>query len=317
MARCLVLGANGFIGSHLVDALIQQNHFVRCFDRYTNPSVIWADQNNSHIEIFDGDFASPQSIEAALDSIDYVFHFISTTNPFSSEKNPKIDLTTNIPFSIELFELCAKKNIKRIIFPSTSAIYGDHAGQELFREDDCPLPVSPYAIGKLAIESYLRFYNKKIDLPYLVLRIANPFGPRQNPQSNQGVIATFLHAAAQSEPITIYGDGSMVRDYLYIEDLAEMIVGLFQKETKYSVYNLGSGVGQSIQEIAATVEKVTGHPLAKKFIEAPASFVKKVVLDTSRLTSEFEVAPKTSLEDGIRKTWEYIQNVPGKQPQRT
>jgi UDP-glucose 4-epimerase len=303
MARCLVLGANGFIGSHVVDALAKNGHFVRCFDRYKSNVVQFNNGASYNTEIYHGDFLSNTSVEKALEDVEYVFHFVSTTNPFISEADPELDIETNILHSVKLFEACVTKKIKKVIFASTSAIYGDHPEiRGPISESVHEQPYSPYAIGKLTIENYLRFFKRKFDLDYLIFRVSNPYGPRQNTMSGQGVIGIFLKHAANSTPINVYGDGSMVRDYIYVQDVAKAFAQVFDKQAKHNIYNVGSGSGRSINDIIATVEAATGKKLQKIFVETPTSFVQKVILDTSRIESEFNIRAETTLEQGIKET---------------
>lgn len=306
--RCLVLGANGFIGSHVVDALAELGCFVRCFDRYKTDDIIFANKQHHDIEIYRGDFLSRTSLEEALDGIEYVFHFISTTNPIISENDPMIDIDTNIRMSVELFEACAEKGIKKIIFASTGGtIYGNVDTNEPISEKTCPKPVSPYAIGKLTIENYLRYFKRKHSLNYVVLRISNPYGPRQNTLAGQGVILTFLEKIKNGLPIMVYGDGSMVRDYIYIEDVARMIVGSFEKDNQADVYNIGAGDGSSINDIVTIIESVTGVKPTTEHKPTPSTFVQSIVLDSSLFTSEFSIKPTTPLKEGIYKTWQTLQ----------
>lgn len=308
MANCLVLGANGFIGGHLVDALAEDGHFVRCFDRYKTDDLSFANQEHHDVEIFRGDFLSTDSIEKSLEGIEYVFHFISTTNPLTAENDPVFDLETNVKMSIELFKLCAKKDIKKVIFASTGgAMYGNVDIQGPISEDVYPKPISPYAIGKLSIENYLRYFEVKHGLPYLVLRISNPYGPRQNTLSGQGVIPIFLERIKASEPITVYGDGSMVRDYIYVGDVASLIAQNFEKDTNGSVYNLGAGKGYSINDLIDVIQRVTGAEAKIESRPTPATFVQSVVLDTSRFLADFQVGTELiELEKGIEKTWQNL-----------
>lgn len=309
MARCLVLGANGFIGSHLVDQLLSEGHFVRCFDRYRPGDKFYADEKNSSIEIFPGDFLNKSSLENALEGIEYVFHFISTTTPITSENDPSIDIETNIPMSIVLFNLCVEKNIKRIIFASTGgAIYGNVPTNDLISEEVYPKPVSPYAIGKLTIENYLRYFNTKHGLNYLVLRISNPYGPRQNTSGGQGVIPIFLEKVKNNEPITIYGDGTMVRDYVFVEDVAQMISGCFDKNIeKNGIYNIGSGQGNSVNDLVNIVRSVSEKELVTNHKETPSTFVNHITLDVAKFKMDFNLTATTDLDEGIRQTWQALQ----------
>lgn len=309
MANCLVLGANGFIGSHLVDTLSKKGHFVRCFDRYKSDNYRFTEPLKGNVEVYSGDFLNRSSLYEALDDIDYVFHFISTTNPLVSDSDPFIDIETNIKMSVELFSLCAERNVKRVIFASTGgAIYGNVDTNKPLSEETLPHPLSPYAIGKLTIENYLNYFARKHNLSGTTVRISNPYGPRQNILSGQGVIPIFLNKVRLGEPITVYGDGGMVRDYIYIDDLVEMIVSVMGSQPEFPVYNLGSGSGHSVNELVSTIERVTGKKVQRDYRPAPATYVDRVVLDNSRYTKEFKIKPKTSFEQGIKRMWAYVQD---------
>lgn len=304
MANCLVLGANGFLGSHLVDSLIQRRHTIRAFDRFPDDVIHFVP--NPKIEMVTGDFLNRHDLAQALKDIDYVFHFISTTTPFTAEDDPLIDIETNIRMSVKLFEECVRQKVKKVIFPSTGgAMYGANAKKTPISEEALPQPISPYAIGKLTIEHYLHYFERKHTLASVVFRISNPYGERQALNSKQGVIPIFLEHIARSEPITVLGDGSMVRDYIYIKDVAEMIAGSFM-HSKQNLYNLGSGQGVSVNELIAHIQKVVGKPLKITHQPNLPTFIERVVLDASRFQKEFHLQPQTSLHDGIQKTWQYI-----------
>jgi len=304
MSRCLVLGGNGFLGSHLVDSLVKQGHKVRVFDRFGDkrPKFIESDT----IEVFSGNFMNTDDVDKALENIEYVFHFISTTTPASAENDPLIDVETNIKASIELFQACVKHNIKRVIFASTGgAVYG--AGKSPYKETDTALPVSPYAIGKLTIEHYLRYFRKKHNLDSVVLRISNPYGERQPFGRRQGVIPIFLENLHAQKPLQVMGDGTMVRDYIYVKDVAAMATTLFDKHTKYSTYNIGSGEGTSINQLVDTITAATGVDPVVDTVPTPSTFVSDVTLDTARYESEFGPTERTALNDGVKLTYKYIK----------
>jgi UDP-glucose 4-epimerase len=303
MAKCLVVGANGFIGSHLVDKLVQKGEDVRAFDRFGEKPVNFLP--NDHIEQVAGNFLNRADLNSALEGIDYVFHLVSTTTPATAENDPLIDIETNIRMSVEFLEECAEHNVKKVIFASSSSVYGDIDSNEPISETVAPEPVSPYTIGKLTIEHYLRYFKRKHNLNSVSYRISNPYGERHSPINRQGVIPIFLHRIANNGPITLLGDGSMVRDYLYVEDLAGLIAASFE-DAKMPLYNLGSGQGVSLNELIETIKNVTQREIQIEQSPKPPTFVQKVVLDISRFKNEFGIAPETSLEDGIRKTWEYV-----------
>jgi UDP-glucose 4-epimerase len=302
--KCLVLGANGFIGSHLVDSLTDSGYEVRAFDRYPDTRTRFI--KNDKVELFAGNFLNRNDLARAVKDVDYVFHFVSTTTPATSENDPLIDIETNIKMSVELFQECVKQGVKKVIFPSSGgSVYGklaDNANEETLAE-----PVSPYAIGKLTIEHYLRYFATKHGLEHVVYRIANPYGERQAVNAKQGVIPIFLSQIREGQPITVLGDGSMVRDYIYVKDVADMIVQSFEK-TKASTYNLSSGTGVSLNELVQVIKKVIDVEFEVKYKENNMStFAEKIVLDTSRFTKEFGIKPKVDLKEGIRITWDFVK----------
>lgn len=303
MANCLVLGANGFLGSHLVDKLIASKHFVRAFDKYFDHNTKFTFSEN--IEIVHGEFLNENDLGEALDGIDFVFHFISTTTPISSENNPLVEIDTNVRYSVELFQQCVEKNVKRVVYASSGgSIYGN-TGLDVINESVLPDPISPYAIGKLAVEKFLGYFYHKAGLESVVYRISNPYGSRQSLNTKQGVIPIFLNQVLNDEPITVYGDGSMIRDFIYVSDVANMIVESFEN-SKSRVYNIGSGEGVSINELIQIIYSITGQTAKIIHIPAPSTFVDKNILDTSKFVSEFSMQPLVSLEDGIKQTWEHF-----------
>jgi UDP-glucose 4-epimerase len=306
MSKCLVLGANGFIGSHLVDSLVERGKEVRAFDRFSDGKTIF--EMTDAVEIMPGDFLNRSDLARAIKGVDFVFHFISTTTPATAESDPLIDIETNVRMSVELFQECVNEGVKKVIFASTGgAVYGDLPDRDILAEDDATLPVSPYAIGKLTIEHYLRYFEKKFDLTSVTYRISNPYGERQSMVAKQGVIPIFLHHIYKHEPITVLGDGSMVRDYLYVKDVAELISQSFESASR-PVYNLGSGTGVSVNGLIESIQEVTGQQVRIEYRPKPATFVQKVVLNTDRFKSEFNLEPEVCLDAGLRKTWGYIKN---------
>ncbi len=312
MNKIVVFGACGFIGQHLVKALatVSENQII-AFDRFSdyentlnNPFV-----NFKNVKIVPGNFFNRTDVMNVLENTDYVFHLVSSTNPVSSSNDPFIDIDTNIKSSIELFELCVEYNIKKIIFPSSGGtIYGDIDSLQI-SEEIVPKPRSPYGISKLTIEHYLRYFKHISNLNYIVYRIGNPYGPGQNIFGKQGVIPIFMHKFLLQEPITIYGDGTMIRDYVYIDDLINMIVKSYDKDNQFSEYNLGSGQGHTVNELINSIEKHTGYSVGSKHIDVPLTFVYKSVLDINRFVQEFNIRPTVSLDEGIKRTWQYVKDL--------
>ena len=307
MARCLVIGANGFLGSHLVDELIRRGHEVTAFDRFSASKPLYTAEN---VAVVVGDFLNRADVTRALRRQEFVFHFISTTTPMSADDDPTLDVRTNVASSIDLFGLCVEAGVRRVYFASTGgAIYGNQAGEPL-TELSLPQPVSPYAIGKLTIERYLHYFERKYGLQSVALRISNPYGPGQRANKMQGVIPIFLRRAHAGLPLTVYGDGSMVRDYIFVSDVVRMVVNTVEAEAAQSLYNIGSGAGTSVSELIEVIQDVTARSLQLEHVPVPPTFVDHAVLDVSRFDQEFGVGQTSSLRDGIELTWRSILEEP-------
>jgi len=299
MSRVLVVGGNGFIGSHVVDELAARGHRVTVLDRFST-APRYAAQG---VEQVAGDALDRAVLAETIPGHEQVIHLVSTTSPATADDDPTIDLRTNVPASVELFQLAVEAGVERVIFASTGgAIYGDQDAAFMHEELE-PRPISPYAIGKLAIEGYLRYFRRRFGLESVVLRISNPYGPRQGVGRRQGVIPIFLHEILAGRPLVVLGDGSMVRDYIAVGDVGRMVADVAGGRPAHHLYNVGSGRGVSLSELVATIREVTGREFSVEHRPVPATFVDRVVLDTTRFRAEFGEPRLTSLEVGIRETW--------------
>jgi len=301
----LVIGGNGFIGSHLVDRLLASGHKVCVFDRQRElyraplPSVDY------HI----GNFGNRGLVSNVLVDMDMVFHLISTTLPKTSNDDPIFDVESNVIESIFLMEKCVAYGVKKIVFVSSGGtIYGEPKILPV-AEDEPKKPICSYGITKLMIEKYLFFFNHLYNLSSVIIRPSNAYGPRQNPMSIQGIIPIFLRKIIDGEPIEIWGDGEIVRDYIYIEDLADGIYQAAFLDTSNNIYNIGSGVGHSINEILRIIHKVIGREIKVTYTKKRLADVPKIYLDISRAKECLSWKPVTLLENGIKKTWDFIKKL--------
>lgn len=304
MAKCLVLGGDGFIGSQLAAKLVSLGHDVTIFGRRYNPVDF-----NTNVRYIYGDFLNSTDISEATVGQEYVFHFITLTNPAISERDPYIDIETNVKMTIQLLERCVENKVKRVIFPSSGgAIYGN-SDRETYTEDDLTQPVSPYAIGKQTIEGYLRFFNHKYGLDYLNLRLSNVYGPGQHTSGKKhGVIPVFIGNMISQSEINIFGDGSMVRDYIYISDLVKVISEISFKEMNYKTYNVGSGIGVSVNEIISEIENTLKIKAKKTYLETPSTYIDKIVLDCTRLKNEIGNFSETVLSKGVEHVYQSLKS---------
>jgi UDP-glucose 4-epimerase len=306
--KILVLGADGFIGSNMIEALIKEkNYSVRAFDFFRNGISRNLEPFREKIQFFPGDFLNRSDIRKSLKGVSHVFHFLSSTTPGSSMDDPLVDINTNVFGMLMFLDECVKADVKKIIFSSSGGTVYGNDGKNKCKEEDPTNPISPYGISKLTIEKYLEYYKIRSGLEYLILRYSNLYGPRQNISGSQGIIPIFLNLIKKEKPIEIFGDGKNIRDYLYIDDAIAVTKILFKKKTKYNIYNIGSGRGFSIIDVVASIEKLTGKKAKIKWMHERNTDVKKIILDISRAREETGYFPKISLKEGLNKTWEWIQ----------
>jgi len=311
MNNIIVFGANGFIGKNLISELSKHdNNNIIAFDRFSKSKEEdeYYFKNFNNVTIFRGDFLDKDDVDKALAGIDYVFHSLSMTNPASVSNDPFTDIDTNVRASIVLFDMCVKNNIEKIVYLSSGGtVYGDIDSIKI-SEESATKPKSPYGIGKLTIENYLRYFKESKGLDYIIYRIANPYGPKQNITSKQGVIPIFINHILKNEELVVYGDGSMQRDYIYIDDVCRMINYSYRSNNRYAEYNIGSGVGTSVSEILKQIEKITDIIPKVTYAETPASFVNASVLDGSRFSNEFGEFKLTELSVGLKRTLDYVKS---------
>ena len=306
MKSCLVLGGNGFLGSHLAEGLVEKGYGVRVFDSF-QIGMANLETVKARAEFMEGDFFREADVRRALKGIDYVFHYISTTVPSTAIKDPVYDIQTNLIGTVELLQLAVESKVERVIFPSSGGtIYGQPTSLPV--HETHPLnPMDPYGISKLAIEKYLNYFNRAYGLDYLILRYSNPYGERQSPHGQQGVIATFLNKIKMGEPPVIYGDGSMERDYIYVGDAVEATIAALEIRTPHRVFNVGSGAGTSLNQLVELMTGATGQNVEPVSAEDTAVRVQKIVLDISLIREQTGWKPTTGLWEGVARTWSWIR----------
>lgn len=309
--KALLIGGNGFLGSHIADSLLKIGSSVRCLDLYPE---IFRDPL-SGVEYHFGSFLDPAALNAALDGIDVVYHLASTTIPATAAADPMRDVQENLLGSLGVLQALRSRGIRRLIFVSSGGtVYG--SPQYLPVTETHPLqPQSSYGIVKTAIEGYVDEMRRSGMLDSLVFRLSNPFGPRQNPFGQQGFVAAALSKVQAGEQVEIWGDGSVVRDFVYVEDVADLFSRAALSD-QTGVFNVGTGRGLSLNDIITTIQSVVGCKLPVKYtgnreIDIPASY-----LDISAIKRSFGWFPQTDLETGIARTWEWTQGLPAQNAKR-
>ena len=307
----LIIGGQGFIGSHLTDALLKDGVSVRSFDR---PGLVNTQnpdhKNNNLYEQIDGDFLNDKDIEKALVNCDTCYHLVSTTTPKSSNDNPLFDIETNILGTVRLLTKAVQAGVKKIVFASSGGtVYGIPTVVPT-PEDHPTDPICSYGITKLAIEKYLVLFSNLYGLDYSILRIANPYGERQRINTGQGAVAVFLHQAINQKEIHIWGDGSIVRDYIYISDVVSALIAAKKYSGSLHTFNIGAGKGLSLNDLLNSIDAISNHQTIRCYIEGRDYDVPSNVLSIERAQKELGWSPKVGFEDGLTRFLKHLQKHP-------
>lgn len=302
----LVIGGRGFIGSHLVDSLLVKGCKVRSFDR---PGVTSLEENhpsNSNIEQIDGDFLNEVDIGNALVDCDICYHLVSTTTPKSSNDNPLFDVESNILATVRLLTKAVKAGVKKIVFASSGGTVYGIPTQVPTPENHATNPICSYGITKLTIEKYLDLFHKLHGLDYSILRVANPYGERQQTNKDQGAVAVFLQKALHREEIEIWGDGSIIRDYIYIGDVISALLAASDYAGAERVFNIGAGRGLTLNNVLDSIDKVIGYPTQRRYIAGRGYDVPSNVLSVERARQELGWSPRVGFEEGLEYFFNFL-----------
>jgi len=306
----LVTGGTGFVGSALVRSLARTATPVRVVSLRDHAARL------PNVEYASADLCELDVDSAVLDSVDTIIHLASTTIPSTSMADPAFDARSNIEMSLRLLEAARRRGIRNFLFASSGGtVYGDPVSVPV-RESDPTEPRSPYGIVKLAVEKYVGLYSRIHGLHGISLRISNPYGYGQFFGAPIGVIARLLHHAFENTTFTVWGDGSVVRDYFHVDDLLRAFhITLADPGIRTGVYNVGAGRGTSLNELVALVERITSRPIKVRYEAAREVDVHTIWLDSTKFRSATGWKPSIALEDGVRSLWqELLQKPPTRSP---
>lgn len=307
--RVVVLGGLGFMGSHLCRALLAAGYVVRAFDKPHAARAASGDFGRA-LEIVEGDVACAEEVIDASADADVLVHLVHTTVPGSSMEDPAHDLTSNVVTSVNWLRLLAGTAVRRLVFVSSGGtVYG--LPRTVPIEEDHPTdPISSYGISKLAIEKYVAAYASMLGIDHFIVRPSNVYGPGQRLHTGQGVIGVMADRALRGEPLEVWGDGESLRDYLYVEDVADSVVRLLAYAGEERVFNASSGVGHSVLDIVKTLREQLGslpevvHRPVRGY-DVPAN-----VLDFSRLQRATGWRPSVRLDEGVARTLDWLRSRP-------
>ena len=303
----LILGAAGFIGTNLAIKLAGNGaDHITVVDKRKAYFLNIEKFGFGNVEIRESSLDCDMDF-SVLRNQDIVYHLVSTNMPTTSNQHISRDIEANVLFSSRLFDECVKYGVKKVVFISSGGtVYG--------LESECPLsentptnPISSYGVQKLMIEKLLYLYNYMYGLDYRIIRLANPYGPYQRPDGKLGVVSTFTYKALRDEKLEIYGDGSVVRDFIYIDDAVRGIEKIVNGENKHHVFNLGSGYGVSVKEVVETVGRVLNKDIDVIYKEGRSVDVPVNYLDISRYEKYYGKLNPVSLDEGIRRTAEFMR----------
>jgi len=297
--QAVVVGASGFIGSHVVDGLLAEGWQVRAVARHLPGLISLPAQAHPHLRCMSVDMADGPSLEEALAGADLVVHLASSSLPHSSNRDPHADVQVNLLGALNLLEAARRTGVARVVVVSSGGtVYGQP--QEVPIPESHPTePICSYGITKLAIEKYVALYRQLHGLDGVVFRVANPYGERQRLDGAQGVVPIFLGKALRGEPLQIWGDGSVVRDFLHISDLVEALLAAARYQGSERLFNVGSGQGLSLQALVQLLEVELQTTLAVSYLPARGFDVPTNVLCIERAQRCLGWSPHVSLVEGL------------------
>lgn len=301
MERVLVTGGAGFIGSHLVDRLVLAGHSVVVLDDLSSGNLMNLQNHGERITFIKDRIENIEQHRDALSGVDTVFHLAALISGYDSLSEPEAYWETNNNGLLRMLALFKGRKV-RIVFASSSTVYGNLGTDTPLCESSPPRPLTAYALTKLAGEHTLRMYAPLYDYSYVSLRLFNVYGPRQNPDHPYAnVTCKFARAAAQSLPIKLYGDGQQTRDFVFVDDVVEAFLSVAQSSNE-EVYNIGTGADTSIASLIELVGSIAGRCLDIERCPSWPNDIRCIRANTERYQREFGPKAMTGLEQGLSQT---------------
>jgi UDP-glucose 4-epimerase len=300
--RAIVTGGAGFIGSHVVDALVARGDEVTVLD---NLSTGRRENVDAGARLIEGDITAAR--EAFADARPEIcFHLAAQADVRVSVERPDFDAEINLLGTIHVLEAARGHGAQVVLASTGGAIYGECDGPA--DEESPRRPLAPYGASKLSAEEYLATYNRLYETGHVALRYGNVYGPRQDPHGEAGVVAIFLGRLARGEPLRIFGDGRQTRDYVYVGDV---VTATLAAQGHAGVFNVGTGTETSVLDLAEACQSAAGVSVETEHAAARPGELQRSVLDPGRAERELGVRTQTSLGDGLAATWEFIREAEG------
>ena len=307
MAKYLVTGGAGFIGSHIVEEILARGEEVRVIDNLSTGNIKNLESFLEKIEFIEGDITNPQDVRKAVIGIDYVVHQAAYLNVAGSVENPGLANDINVGGTLNILTYSKEADVKRVVFASSCSVYGD-SEENPKREDSSVNPVSPYAASKLAGEYYLKMFSKVYGLETVILRYFNVYGPKQSLASKYAsVIPAFIERFKKDLPCIIDSDGKQSRDFVFVKDVARANISACHKEgISGEVFNVGLGKDISIIDLFNEMSNIVGKKIEPEYGEIRPGDVKRVVADMSKTEKLLGLTMRKDFSSGLKDTVEWF-----------
>jgi nucleoside-diphosphate-sugar epimerase len=308
MAKCLVTGGAGFIGSHLIDELLAQGREVRTVDNFSTGDRRNLLHISGDVEIVEGDLRSFERAADAVEGCELVFHLAALPSVPRSVQDPLTSSAVNVTGTLNVLLAARNAGVRRVIYASSSSVYGSIA-EEVKQEDQFIFPLSPYGVAKYAGEAYCSSFCQVYGLETVSLRYFNVFGPRQSPLSQYAaVIPNFFVSAMLGESPTIHGDGDQSRDFTYVANAVQAnLLAASVKEAMGNVFNVACGEKTSINQLAAEIADITGYSHPPIYADARAGDIRISVANVDKARSVLGYDPAIGLREGLERTYEHLR----------
>lgn len=305
--KIMILGAGGFIGTNLAIRLAENRSSQLTLVDKKDSYFQHISEAGLEADLKISDFGQGCDYEILTKGQEVIYYLVSTTSPGNSNQNIPKELSENVVAAAEFLKACIVNKVKKVIFLSSGGTVYGLEGKCPISEETVANPINSYGVQKLMIEKLFYLYHYLYGLEYKIIRLANPYGPYQRPNNSLGVVTNFVYQALKGEPLTIYGDGKVIRDFIYIDDVITAILNISEYQGKHSMFNLGSGMGSSIRQVVDAIEKTMDLMVDVTYLTGRTVDVPVNILDISRYESVFGEWKPISLEEGIRRTADFLK----------
>ncbi|MGA2505261.1 MAG: SDR family oxidoreductase [Anaerolineales bacterium] len=304
--RTLVTGGAGFIGSHIVEELLQRGHTVRVLDNFSTGTRKNLEDFQGKVEILEGDLCDAETVKTAVRDVEHIFHLAAFVSVPQSMSDPETCFEVNVGGTVTLLEAARRAGSRKVVISSSTAVYGD---TDVFptTEETTLRPLSPYAVSKQVNELYARLYTQIMGLPVTILRYYNVYGPRQRPDSDYAAaIPIFVRQLAASKPITVFGDGKQSRDFIFVKDVVRANLLAVDSDTSGEPFNICTGHETTLLDLLEKLSEIAPHPPEVCFDAPRSGDIYRSVGSPDKAATLLGFRAETSLAEGLAQTVDWM-----------